>query len=142
MRKTKPAGGLIALVVLVLATGCSSGRDTTYSVEGTVQVDGQLVTGGAVAFESVEPGSDGKRRTARGTIGPDGTYRLTTFTRGDGALAGRHRAMVVNTTLFDPESERPPSASVIPGRYSAFETSGLEFDVKPEPNRIDIGLEP
>jgi len=34
-----------------------------------------------------------------GTIEPDGSYRLTTFDSGDGALLGRHRVTIEATRI-------------------------------------------
>ena len=104
-RQTLLAGA--ALCLLLWLVGCGGGHDPTYPVQGTVRVDGKVITAGSVAFESIEPGSDGKRYTARGTIQNDGSFRLTTFTENDGAVAGRHRAMVMGSTIFAPEQALP-----------------------------------
>ena len=132
-----PVAGLLALLVLA---GCSGAPQPTYPVEGVVTLDGRALDGGSVIFEPAEASPDGKRHSARGGIGPDGRYRLSTFGTDDGAVAGRHRVVVFpkpGELVDDPKAAARP---LIPPRYSSMQASGLEYEVKPEGNRINIEL--
>ena len=140
MSQLRAAGAIVPLLALVLTIGCSAGPEATYPVEGVVRLDDEPLGGGSVMFESVARGEEGKSYTARGTIRPDGSYRLTTFEQDDGAVAGRHRVSVIGTSIMPAESETPVSVVLPPEKYSSSETSGLEFEVKPQSNRIDIDL--
>ena len=140
MTHRRSVAASLLLLALVLPAGCSRGHDPTYTVTGTVRVDGKILNGGSVIFETIEPGSDGKVRTARAAIQSDGNYRLTTFAENDGAMAGRHRVAVMATSVVAPEKPLPPAARILPRKYASTVTSGLEFEVKPEPNMIDIEL--
>lgn len=129
-------------LALTLLPGCSDSPEKTYPVRGVVTVDGKPLEGGSVLFESVEPGSSGRRYTARASIDPQGRYRLTTFRTHDGAMAGRHRAVVLpdrSQATDDPNA--PPLPITVPPRYSTLETTDLEYEVQPRDNTIDIDLD-
>jgi hypothetical protein len=97
-------------------------------------LDGKPLNGGAVWFEPNSPGPSGSCG-AKGTIAPDGSYRLTTFRANDGALPGLHRVVVL------PGSDTPSqNARTIPSKYYSLAGSGLEFEIKPGDNSIDIRL--
>ena len=100
-----------------------------------VSLDGSPLKGGLVRFEPSSPGPPSSCYGAQGTIGADGYYRLTTFTANDGAIPGMHRVVV----LPGPETSTP-SGREIPSKYYSLAGSGLEFEVKPRDNRIDIPL--
>ena len=126
----------LALGVLLL-TGCPRTTERAYPVCGVVTLDGKPLVGGSVRFEPVVAGPLGQRYGAHGTIQPDGSYRLTTFADDDGAMAGRHRVVV----LPDPNSRHADAGpQVIPSRYFSSVASGLEFEVLPGSNRVDIPL--
>jgi hypothetical protein len=124
-------------------------------VKGRVTYAGKLVTEGRVTFYP-EAG-----RMALGTIAADGTYTLTTFKPGDGALIGPHKVAIHATrvgpgSLVAPRSvEEEAQASrrgggkvleagkvewLVPEKYSDHATSGLTAQVKPGSNSIDFDL--
>jgi hypothetical protein len=77
---------------------------------------------------------------ASGIIEEDGSFRLTTVRDGDGAVAGRHRAIVVQVvnTEHIPLEEHHHVLDVHP-RYARYETSGLEFTIEPgKQNYLEI----
>jgi hypothetical protein len=129
---------LILAVALALA-GCNS-HPTTYPVTGTVKFeDGTPLAGGTVEFRNVTTDL-AKQVNARGEIGPDGKYQLTSFEPNDGALPGDHQVCV-----FAPAQETPgnlstePPPSPLERKYQAYESSGLSYTVKKDgTNRYDI----
>lgn len=141
--------GLLALVI-----GCS-GDDRVATVHGTVTLDGAPVSDASVTFMPKEGG-----RPAFGITEADGTYTLTTFEDGDGAMVGNHVVTVtavdeeVNTKVeaaveehgslaevMHPNRRSPKQTWRVPQVYSESETSGLEFEVeRGESNQADFTL--
>lgn len=120
-------------IVLACAAGCGS---SLHPVQGKVTLeDGTPITKGMVVFESTE----GSKTTARGDIQADGSYKLSTNKPGDGAPAGKYRVLVsapVDLSQIDRGGTPPPGA--FDKRFSDFNTSGLEFEVKSGANDIPI----
>ena len=127
--------GLLSL----LAAGCPASQERPYPVHGVVSLDGNPLRGGLVRFEPSSPGPSSSCFGAEGTIGSDGTYRLTTSSvnegTNDGALPGMYRVVVLPGQETTAQNSR-----VIPSKYYSLAGSGLEFEVKPNDNLIDIRL--
>jgi len=124
---------LFVLPGLIGLAGCKESRPAaTYPVSGRVVFsDGApLSTGGVVICESV-PAEKQRTFCARAVIQADGTFRLSTFSDGDGAVAGKHRVLIKAQRGGDRDHIGPP---VIDPRFEAFETSGLELIVEPPGN--------
>jgi hypothetical protein len=85
-------------VVSLICSGCGSQSDASHFVASTVPVKGKVLykgkplTQGEITFEPLDSG-----REAHGRIQPDGTFELTTFNQGDGAVPGTHRVAVTGT---------------------------------------------
>lgn len=150
------AGGL---VLLALICGCSrSGLGPQGEVSGKVLYNGKPLPGGEVKF--MAPNG----YTFASVIDPDGTYKLR-------ALIGESKIVVNNRMLkiddkpaMGPHSmpgakpppdkaprEEPKTASTpaitgtyvaLPERYSAFDASGLTYEVKTGAQTHDIELTP
>jgi hypothetical protein len=120
---------LFSLLALGLA-GCSDGRLPTYPVEGQVVFDdGRPVRTGFIEFLSDEHGIN-----ARGTIARDGTFQLTTYQTDDGAVGGRHQAVILQFLAQENvPGIRHDHGDPVSLKHSDYDTSGLEFVV--EPNR-------
>ena len=130
----------VLLSGLLLLTGCGSRGPRTYPVTGEVVFeDGMALRGGIVEFTAVEP-----EISSTGRIGPDGTFRLTTVSDGDGAVAGDHRAIVLTTFgdglvthQHDVKNLRRPAK-----KFANYKTSGLKFTVRPgEKNHFKVVIE-
>jgi hypothetical protein len=95
---------LLVTVVILGASGCGS-ESPQYPkvapVSGKVMVKGQPAVGAVVTFHPVSPTGENKLSPS-GRVQADGTFRLTTYTTGDGAAPGDY---VV--TLAWPETEDP-----------------------------------
>jgi hypothetical protein len=80
---------------------------------------------------------------ATGEIGPDGSYTLTTFRPGDGAVPGTYKVVVVamqDTSNRLPEDRNPLPPPIVPDRYSSIATTDLTAQVKDGENTIDFPL--
>lgn len=120
----------VQCVLLICAVGCE-GKATTYPAGGKVTFEnGKPLTDGWVHFRSQNGDTP---VTARGLIQSDGTFKLMTFKTDDGAVEGKHQALVTVTVV---EGDlRPP---VIDRRFNDFSESGLEFTVTSDPVKNDF----
>lgn len=137
MRLSKSCGmkAVLALGFAVLLFGCRGEGLDTERVTGRVLLDGRPLAHGTVTFVP-EQG-----RAATGEIREDGTFRLSTYGRGDGATIGPHKVGVTCTeevvedrgTGDSLDAGLMPAAtrSLIPRRYTRPDTSGLTFEVEP-----------
>jgi hypothetical protein len=128
-------------------TGCSgSGPATTFQVSGTVKFpDGQPLTAGRILFR---PDKDAKY-SARGGILEDGTFELSTFNEGDGAIAGVHKVMITpevdRAALDEPAATRKRAMPVIDIQYQSLRDTPLEVTVTADgssENHFDLVVEP
>jgi hypothetical protein len=129
------------VLLLVTAFGCSNGNPKTYDVHGVVSFpDGAPLTKGTIEFESLDTETP---LTARSEIAEDGTFELGTFDADDGAVAGRHRVVVVSNHEIGTGAERPDQLErpTLHPRFADFKTSGLEFEVKPDENEFTVAVE-
>ncbi len=128
---------LFCLAVLV---GCSGNGIATYPVEGIVTLeDGTPLQTGTVEFNSLE-----HDLTASGSIQSDGTFRLTTYKAGDGAVSGDHDAVVVQLISTEdlPLHDHDHGPTIDP-KYSHYDSAGLRFTVHDDrTNAVKIVLTP
>lgn len=116
--------------LLLHATFCGCGqRLPTYRVSGVVQFsDGRPVRSGTVELESVAHGT-----AATGTIQRDGTFVLGTYRAADGAVAGEHRAIVVQLIVNDGSIQHTTDhGGRVPPRYGDYASSPLKVIVLPQ----------
>jgi hypothetical protein len=127
---------LSMLIVLGVVIGCS-GTNQESEVSGTVTLDGTAIGPGVVVFAPIEG-----KTPATGTIDANGSYSLKT-SREAGLAAGKYRASVSIREMpanVKPGDRPPPGKLLIPEKYELSTTSGLEYDVVPGSNTIDIAL--
>jgi len=127
---------VLAANVLELA-GCAGGGPRTAVVRGKVTYKGMAVPNGTITFI---PDSG---PTATGEIKPDGSYTLTTFRSGDGAVLGKHTVVIVamqDTSDRLPEARTPLPPPIIPLKYTSSATSDLRAEIKPGRNTCDFEL--
>jgi hypothetical protein len=125
-----------AVLVLFLALGCGDHRPKTAVVRGTVTYKGKPVPNGTVNFVSASGPA------ATGEIGPDGSYRLTTFRKGDGAVLGAHKVVIVAMQKNDAQIEAftPLPPPIVPMKYTSAATTDLTAEVKDQENTINFDL--
>jgi hypothetical protein len=134
------AAAMAALLVGPIS-GCAEPieRPKTLPVAGKVTYKGQPVPKGTITFQPDQG------QASIGDIQPDGTYRLSTFGQGDGAVAGHYRIFVIANTA-DP-SKMPgsspgwtPPKDLVPKKYNVAETSGLETTVTEDKKEYNFDL--
>lgn len=126
------------LLVIVMLIGCSRGGMES-QVSGKVTLDGKETGPGVVVFVS-----EGDQSTpATGAVDLNGDYFLKT-SRVNGLAAGKYK---VSVSIFDqPTDVKPGERSmkeaklIIPEKYVSATSSGLEYEVKPGSNTIDVDL--
>ncbi|WP_422924401.1 hypothetical protein [Singulisphaera sp. PoT] len=151
---------VVAILALVTLGGCG-GRDNLPpmgQVSGKVTYKGKPLATGMVVFSPLM-GSEGQTgQLATGMLGKDGSYELSTFDDGDGAVLGEHLITVkavekVRTEKPNPkdtEQIRTPGPdgklsyvfmkSLVPNKYANPNMSPLRFKVAPGQNQHDIEL--
>jgi len=133
----------ILAAVLVAVVGCGPSREVV-PVTGIAKLkDGTRLARGHVFLTG--GGVDG----ARGQIGPDGTFRLGTFTATDGVKPGTYTAYVLGATEEDTRSyeeslnlSKPAPPSLVDKKYDAAATSDLRVEIKPPKTHLELVLEP
>lgn len=107
-------------------------------VSGRVTLDGKPVGPGTIVFSPV----GGTTNPADGAIQVDGTYFLKT-SREVGLPAGKYD---VGITVLDQPDVKPGERSmeaakyITPQKYADPSTSGLQYEVEPGSNSIDVEL--
>lgn len=126
-------GRFLTVAVLALSfMSCKSDRVKLYPVRGTVLFQDKPAEGATVVL--VPMGGDSALRPS-GAVGPDGSFKLSTYPHGDGAPAGEYAAVV---TWYPPnarELENPTAK--LPARYADPATSGLKAAVHTGPTALE-----
>lgn len=150
----------VLLVSALVASLVGCGGVSTQPVSGTITYEGQpFVGGGDIQFIPVDPDV----KPANGAIDEDGTYVLSTFAEGDGAVAGEYRVQILQDEvlvkakfqdvpapaeggeepMIDPELEQEevlvPDKDRIPDVYAGPQSTLTATVVKGE-NKIDFDL--
>ena len=126
-----PAPLLLGSVLCLLLGGCGGGHELdTAVVQGTVLYQGKPLPYGTISFQP-QAGPP-----AMGKIQADGSFTLSTYGNGDGAIVGPHKVLITATATdagtapaADSNTEMRAGQSVIPTKYSSFSTSGLTAEV-------------
>lgn len=118
--------GLLVVCLSSLA-GCHSDRIKTWPVTGRVQFeDGSAVKIGVIELESID-----HKTTATGRIGEDGSFVLGTYESEDGAVAGKHRVIVLQLIMNDMGVRHTRDhGHPVPSRYATYDTAGLSAVVE------------
>jgi len=133
---------VVAAILLTLpaVTGCGGNPAAleTAPVEGRVTLDGEPVSQGIVRF------NPDRGRAGKGAIQADGTFTISTYAPGDGAVVGRHRVAIVAQQSDGTQAFVEDVAEVewlVPPQYANPSTSGLEFTVQADqPNYAEFSL--
>ena len=123
---------------LLIACGCTR-SPYDGDVTGTVTLDGKAVGPGIIVFAPTSL----EENPSRGNIDDGGRYYLITK-HARGLNPGHYRVAVQVYEKGEPlapgERRLEELEPIVPKKYLEPETSGLEFEVKPGGNTIDIEL--
>jgi len=129
----------VVWVTAIIAAGCTkSDNPKTYPVNGKVTYKGQPVSSGIVLLTPTENG-----HAATGNLEKDGTFHLTTFQKGDGAVPGKYQVAV---QAFPAEGAGLPGAEFagkpppVPLKYMSAASSGLTVEIKVGDNHLEFPL--
>jgi len=138
--------GLRCALLLLAVAGCGK-PSRSVPAGGRVMLDGKPMAGAAVLFSPVAGGVPGRATTAA-----DGSFTLSTFDVGDGAVVGLHRVGVskMDVTGFVATADglsgkldgrQIKMQSFVPERYMNPATSGFEATVeRGAANRFEFAL--
>ena len=149
---------LLCLTALLPACASSSGGGASPSVKPATQTIGGdagiLTIANTVTADvshltftpdAAKGGSTGQN--ALGQIEPDGSYELTTFNTGDGAILGQHVVTIQaydDTDAFKPKADGTYSYKLpkptIPVKYTKSDTTPLRSTVIEGVNKVDFEL--
>jgi hypothetical protein len=123
-------------ICISFMTGCAQSTQES-QVSGQVSLDGNQIGPGTIVFAPVGEGTP-----AIGPIDEKGNYSMST-SHEVGLGAGKYK-VAVSVRELPPAIKRgdrvPPGKLLIPEKYEDSATSGLEYEVAPGPNTIDIEL--
>lgn len=141
-------GMIIGLTLTV--GGCGKELDPNEAllkpVSGTVTLDGQPLARAKISFI---PTGDTKGQGGEGVTGENGTYKLTTYRGGTGAVPGNYK-VIISKRLMPDGSEVPlddktppiesPAREILPPTYSNQQTSKLTATVPATGGTVDFPL--
>ena len=124
--------------LLIILTGC--GGSKTYPVSGSIfftdNQPAKELAGYSITLEPETPDADGKKHSASGLVGADGTFKVSTFEQNDGAVPGKHKVAISPPA---PVGDTTPPKPLIPSRYGDLGMSGLIINV--EVGKSEVKLE-
>ena len=123
----------------LLSLGCGNGQPRAYKTTGKVVFNnGTVVKTGTVELKSREHPIQ-----ARGTIGTDGRFVLTTYHEGDGAIGGQHDCVVVQMVMVEDLKQRNHGVyGVVHPRFASYHTANLTCTIEPKDgNDITLTVE-
>jgi hypothetical protein len=121
------------LLVLLAVGGCGARKEPLYPVRGKViDSTGKPAVGALVIFNRV---GDARSDTARplGRVDGEGTFRLTTYTEGDGAPAGEYPVTILWPTPRKTPFERE-GPDQLGGAYADPNNPKVRFTVEKNPD--------
>ena len=135
---------IVACAVLFLLVGCSRSPYEMAEVTGKVTIENVPFTDGSVTFSPVAEGKVKKvGKPAYGVLMPDGTFRLSTYSKHDGAVVGRHRVSISSKVDEEISTDEQGKRIVIDNvtSFGFLELYDQTFDVKSgEDNQFEINL--
>lgn len=127
---------MIVLVGLTLALpSCRRTGHHVCPVTGTVLYQGKPAEWAQVTFVSLIA-NDSKKPKPGGTVGPDGTFRLSTYASYDGAPPGNYAVLVVLPSPSEKVDGENAGPDLLKGRYANPKTTPLRAEIKEGSNEL------
>ncbi|VTU02670.1 Uncharacterized protein OS=Blastopirellula marina DSM 3645 GN=DSM3645_24620 PE=4 SV=1 [Gemmataceae bacterium] len=133
--RTRLGLALLTATLATVAAGCGKKETPLYPVTGKVLINGKPAEHATVVFHPVGAAPDTVK--PRATVGPDGTFKLTSVSAGDGAAAGDY-AVTVEWWLSPVKRGDPdgPPVNFLAAKFGKPETSGLKAQVQTAPTDL------
>jgi hypothetical protein len=140
---SKPWSNSFLAVAIIAALSCSGcGKQSSYDVaivRGTVTLDGKPITGGKVMFAPIAQGQNAKAgKPGFGTLGPDGSFVISTYGVEDGAVVGKHWVSVMRNLEVGDSERSSTEKPEMPFERVTFPQQ--QTVVSAQENQIDIPL--
>jgi hypothetical protein len=139
-RHTSRFTASLSFAAIALAIGCGEPRIPTYPVQGSVKFDsGEPVPSGMVEFRP-----QGEGPIARGKLDQFGRFTLRTFATDDGAVAGKHRIVVVQhlppqSGPKAPDEHANHQSMLVAPEFASYAKSGLSAEIQPsDENKVSL----
>lgn len=112
----------------LVAIGCGGGdwRAETQPASGSITINGKKPEGAIVRFHPTKEAIDVRESKPWGLVGSDGTYRLRTYEKGDGAPVGTYHVTV--EWLDNPHV--PGAVDLLGGAYADPDRSKTKITIK------------
>jgi hypothetical protein len=123
----------IALTALLISSCGSNTGPAFHAVKGSAFFEGKPATGAVLSFHKV--GEDNRANLPHAKVQPDGTFTLSSHGSGDGAPIGKYQVTVI-WKKKKPGGSDEDGEWVLPPRYLAAATSGLEVDITSGVNEL------
>lgn len=131
----------VVMATVALVAGCGGGSDAkpVGKVSGKVTSGGAPVTAGELLFSPIGgPKNPAPGKAGRAVIKSDGTYTVSTYGEGDGAVVGQH-----NVAFMAPPPETDEHGQVKgEPKFAGLKPATATVEVKSGANTVDIDLVP
>lgn len=134
-RSRLQAAVAVAAVALLMAS-CSKQPDNqipVFPVQGKLTLDGEAAPGAFLVLHPVGRELP-KDATPKARVGQDGTFKVGTYSAGDGAPEGEYVLTAEWKKLVTNNGDTLPGPNVLPAELSKKETSTLRVKVSPGKN--------
>jgi hypothetical protein len=128
---------LLVLVLVLVAIGCSRSPFETAPVHGTVTIDGVPFSSGKVVFFPAAKDGVNAGKSALGVLQPDGSFVLSTYANGDGAVVGDHSVTIIRSSKSPSDVAGGTAASLpkfdrmaVPGKFTVVAGQENVFDLQ------------
>ncbi|MBY0459121.1 MAG: metallophosphoesterase [Gemmataceae bacterium] len=120
-------------------------KKETFAVSGKVTLEGKPLTGATVAFHQFLKAegkfADRYIHVCDGLTDDNGRFKLTTYSKNDGAPAGEYMVTVVKTEKGGfVDGEGPAAKTILPEKYATPATTPLKATVKEGANDVSFDL--
>jgi hypothetical protein len=128
-------------IILAAVAGCTpSNRQKVYPVSGAIFLNGEPAVGARVFFSPAEDPANPRALRPFAIVENDGSFRLTTYTKYDGAPAGDY-VVIVTWSIKSAGNSGNDDGAVSPDRlknvYGDPRAPKLRATVRPEPNKLE-----
>lgn len=132
---------IVMIVALTAVGGCQKSAFEVAPVRGKVSMAGQPLSQGKVMFAPVSGADSGVAgKAAVGLIQPDGSFALTTYAEGDGAVIGEHWVTVFVPKQSPTAAAGLPEAAAADVEFKRIAVPTRQVVVAGQDNQIEIQL--